>query len=39
MNWRPVLESWYSDAGLVEGVLVALEQRDVGVHARAGVGR
>ena len=38
MNCRPVLDSWYSRAGLEEGVVVALEERHVRVHARAGVG-
>ena len=38
MNCWPVLDSWYCDAGLEERVAVALEQRDVGVHRRAGVG-
>ena len=35
MKWRPVLESWYGRALLVEGVHVALEQRHVRVHAAA----
>ncbi len=37
MNWRPVLRQLVRGAGLVEGVGVALEQRQVGVHARPGV--
>ena len=37
MNWRPIFDSWYCDAGLVEGVRVALEQREVRVHAAAGI--
>ena len=37
MNARAVLDSWNSAPGLVERVLVALEQRHVRVHARAGM--
>ena len=37
MNWRPILESWYCRALLVERVDVALEQRHVRVHAAAGL--
>ena len=37
MNCRPVLRQLVGRARLVEGVGVALEQREVGVHARAGV--
>ena len=37
MNCRAVLDSWYGAPGLVEGVAVALEERQVGVHAGAGV--
>ena len=37
MNCRPVLRQLVGRAGLVEGVGVALEERQVGVHARPGV--
>ena len=37
MKPRATLDSWYSRARLVERVAVPLEQRQVGVHARARV--
>ncbi len=35
MNWRPIFESWYCAPRLEERVRVALEEREVRVHAAA----